>query len=125
MSKVRRCCPICGSIETHRVYDNIMAEISGYDMSYTVGSCNKCGFVFADSLADQTTIRSYYQSLSKYDIANVISDIDSLRIDGAVKICIEEKIPQNSVVIDLGCGYGALLSRALSRESGCGCGCVT
>ncbi|MEZ5583830.1 MAG: hypothetical protein R3F37_14740 [Candidatus Competibacteraceae bacterium] len=57
-------------------------------MSYTVGRCRKCGFLLsAYSLADDQTFHSYYQSLSKYDIAGKISELDQLRIDVAIKIC--------------------------------------
>lgn len=79
-------------------------------MSYTVGRCQKCSFFFADTLADDQTFCSYYQSLSKYDVASEISELDRLRIDAAVKIC-QGKIPHDAMIVDLGCGYGALLSR--------------
>jgi len=86
-----------------------MVTIGGHDMSYKVGRCAKCGFHFAHVLADTKTFQSYYQSVSKYDVAGQISKLDQLRIDAAVKIC-QDKIPHDAMVIDLGCGYGALLS---------------
>ena len=109
--KISRCCPVCSIFDSQPVYENTMAPVSGYDMSYTVGRCRKCGFVFANSLADDETIREYYQSVSKYDVASEISELDCLRADAAVKICVEEKVPYDAMVVDLGCGYGALLSR--------------
>lgn len=109
MSTTERPCPCCGVNDVIPLFDNRMALISGLDMSYKVGRCRKCGFCFAYSLADDQTFHSYYQSLSKYDIAGKISELDQLRIDAAVKIC-RDKIHHDATIIDLGCGYGALLS---------------
>lgn len=109
MAITERFCPCCGVDDVILLFDNRMAPIGGFDMSYTVGRCQKCGFCFAYSLADDQTFRSYYQSLSKYDVAGEISELDRLRIDAAVKIC-QGKIPHDAMIVDLGCGYGALLS---------------
>lgn len=109
MSKVYRPCPVCLHNDTQRLYENTMATVGGCDMSYTVGRCRKCGFVFADSLADDQTFHNYYKSVSKYDVAAEVSDLDKLRINAAVEIC-QGKIPDKALVVDLGCSYGALLS---------------
>jgi SAM-dependent methyltransferase len=110
MGKVSRICPVCRHHDAEPVYENTMAPLGGFDMSYRVGRCRQCGFFFADTLADEQTFRSYYQSVSKYDVADEISLLDSLRIDAAVQLC-KGIISYHARVVDLGCGYGALLSR--------------
>jgi SAM-dependent methyltransferase len=113
MRRVTRYCPICSAFNAEHFFENTLAVIGGYDMSYTIGRCRSCGFFFAETLADQETIKSYYQSVSKYDVAGEISGLDLLRIDAAVSIC-QGQVPYDAMVIDLGCGYGALLSRLKS-----------
>lgn len=109
MNHVSRACPVCQETDAIPVYDNTMATVGGYDMSYKVGRCGRCGFHYAYALADDQTFRNYYQSVSKYDVAGQISKLDQMRIDAAIVIC-QGKIPLDAMVIDLGCGYGALLS---------------
>ena len=109
MPSVNRACPVCQTTNPTPVYDNTMAPIGGLDMSYEIGRCAKCGFHFAHVLPDDLTFRSYYQSVSKYDVVGKISKLDQLRIDAAVKI-LKGKVPHDAMVVDLGCGYGALLS---------------
>jgi SAM-dependent methyltransferase len=109
MGQQTRDCPVCLHTESKTVYRNAMAPIGGMDMSYTVARCARCGFHFARQLADSATIARYYQSASKYDVASTISLIDQTRIDAAVAICAAHA-PKDVMVVDLGCGYGALLS---------------
>jgi SAM-dependent methyltransferase len=109
MSKVCRPCPVCLHTEVEPLYENTMASVGGYDMSYSVGQCRQCGFAFAYSLPDDSTFEDYYKSVSKYDVAVKVSELDKLRIHAAVQIC-QGKIPFEALVADLGCGYGALLS---------------
>ena len=78
-------------------------------MSYTVGQCTSCGFHFAHRLADKTTFQSYYQAVSKYDVVNKVSQVDCERINYAVKFC-ENLVKRSEMIIDLGCGFGAMLS---------------
>lgn len=110
MGKVKRCCPVCQHDDVEPVYENAMAPIGGYDMSYDVGRCKECGLFFAYALADDPTFGNYYQSVSKYDVADDISALDQIRINAAVNIC-QDHIPYDAMVVDLGCGFGALLSR--------------
>jgi SAM-dependent methyltransferase len=85
-----------------------MAPVDGLDMSYTIGRCAHCGFHYAQRLADDASFARYYQSVSKYDVANKISAIEQARIDAAIAIC-DRQVPKGDMVVDLGCGYGALL----------------
>ena len=109
MHQQTRNCPVCLHTEASPVYRNAMAAIGGMDMSYSIARCARCGFHFAQQLADGATIGRYYQSVSKYDVAHKISVIDQTRIDAAVAIC-QAHAPRDAMVVDLGCGFGALLS---------------
>lgn len=109
MGQQTRHCPVCLHPQAQMLYRNAMAPIGDMDMSYTVDRCLRCGFHYARQLADGATIARYYQSASKYDVASTISLIDQTRIDAAVAICAAHT-PKDAMVVDLGCGYGALLS---------------
>jgi SAM-dependent methyltransferase len=109
MTQQIRPCPVCQAGEATAVYRNAMAAIGGMDLSYTIARCSNCGFHFARQMADDATIGHYYQTASKYDVASKISALDQTRIDTAVGICASN-IPKDSMVVDIGCGFGALLS---------------
>jgi SAM-dependent methyltransferase len=109
MTQVRRVCPICESADIEVTFNNMMSDVGGFDMSYTVGRCTSCGFHFAHRLADEATFQSYYQAVSKYDVANKISQVDCERINYAVKFC-EILVERSEMIVDLGCGFGAMLS---------------
>lgn len=108
MPQVQRPCPVCRHTQATMVFDNRMAPVGGLDMSYTIGRCGHCGFHYAQQLADDASFARYYQSVSKYDVASKISAIDQTRIDAAIRIC-ERNVPKGCMIVDLGCGYGALL----------------
>ncbi len=90
------------------VFENEMAPVGGFDMSYSVGRCGTCGFHFAHQLPDAATYERYYQAVSKYDAPRVTSAVDRARVDAAVQFC-ENHIGKDAAIADLGCGYGALL----------------
>jgi SAM-dependent methyltransferase len=104
-----RSCPVCELTKAEPLYENIMAPVGGLDMSYRVGGCMQCGFIFADRIPDADYYNRYYQLLSKYDVSDKISELDMLRIDAAVSMCLEN-VSKDSTIVDIGCGYGALLS---------------
>ena len=106
---LRRNCPICESQDSTTTFVNTMAAIGGMDMSYTIGRCTGCGFHFASQLPRVETYSQYYQSVSKYDVPQSVAPVDQTRIAAAVAFC-EGKIPKEACVLDLGCGYGAMLA---------------
>ena len=108
MPRIFRACPICLTDDSALIYKNSMAPVGGFDMSYTVVRCNKCGFYYAHQLADSNTYNDYYQSVSKYDTPAFLSAVDQARIEFAVSF-LERRIDKNSQIVDLGCGVGALL----------------
>jgi SAM-dependent methyltransferase len=85
-------------------------------MSYQLARCKRCGFHFARRLPEESLYGQYYTELSKYDTQPSVSPIDQCRIDAAVEIFSRLRIPKESRIVDLGCGFGALL--AALRDSG-------
>lgn len=106
----RRGCQVCGGNNIRHLFDNAMAPLAGVDLSYQVGNCVNCGFSFAYELPNDATYQSYYQTLSKYDVLATLSDSDQVRFDAIVRL-LQSQLPPQSIVVDIGCGEGALLSK--------------
>lgn len=110
-SHATRNCPCCGNQTTTALLNNQMAAIGGLDMSYTIGSCRQCGFLYACELPPNTSYSYYYRTLSKYDqitSASHISIVDRIRADATIALCAPHLDPA-SAIADLGCGVGYLL----------------
>ncbi|OYU45269.1 MAG: hypothetical protein CFE44_08415 [Burkholderiales bacterium PBB4] len=107
--QVTRTCPVCNSPDSTVTHHNAMAAIDGMDMSYTTGRCTHCGFHFAVDLPHEDVYIKYYRSVSKYDVPLAISAVDQMRIQAAVEFCTG-KISKDAVLLDVGCGYGAMLA---------------
>lgn len=105
-----RNCPICDCDKSHAIYDNPMSSLGGLDLSYTVVQCERCGLFFAGSLAPAQAYSRYYGSFSKYDYASEISEHDRVRMDAAVALS-RKTLDLDDMIVDVGCGHGALLSR--------------
>ena len=106
---MQRHCQICGDKNIRPLFDNVMAPLAGVDLSYRVGACSICGFNFAFELPEDAIYQYYYQTLSKYDVSAPLSASDQKRFDAIVRLCQRWLSPQ-SIVVDIGCGEGALLS---------------
>lgn len=88
-----------------------MASIGGLDMSYAVGRCTNCGFLYAYNLPAAQYYSHYYTKLSKYDHISShkeIPPIDLIRAQATVDICAPY-LQADSAIADLGCGIGTLL----------------
>jgi SAM-dependent methyltransferase len=115
MTNKVRPCQVCLSDNIESIFENSLAPVNGLDLSYSIGQCRQCGFHFANRLADDETISKYYSSLSKYDVTSSVSAWDLARIQSAIRI-LEPIVGKDERVVDLGCGFGALL--AYMRDSG-------
>lgn len=107
-----RSCPACLSTKSNHLWDNKLESIDSLDMSYKVGSCIACGFIYAYHLSPPETFARYYSSLSKYDFSGVDYDestVDVLRANTAISIC-KSYLQPASQIADIGCGLGYLLS---------------
>jgi 2-polyprenyl-3-methyl-5-hydroxy-6-metoxy-1,4-benzoquinol methylase len=108
MNQISRSCPICNIDDVIIFFDNRMATVANFDMSYTVVRCKQCGFYFAQRLTDSNTLSSYYQTVSKYDFSNSLTPMDQRRIEFAIGF-LTDKIDKNSRIADIGCGTAAFL----------------
>lgn len=108
MSRALRACPICLDIAIEPVFTNAMAPVGGFNLSYVVGRCMHCGFHFAHDIPDEATYKAYYQSASKYDVAQSISPLEQSRIDATIAF-FTPWVPKGHMLIDLGCGFGGFL----------------
>lgn len=115
MSTRSRVCQVCLCSEVDAAFENTLAAVGGLDMSYSIGRCRKCGFHFANRMADDVTVAKYYGSLSKYDMATSVSVLDLARIRSAIRI-LEPLVAKTDSVVDLGCGFGAFLAHM--RDAG-------
>ena len=111
-----RHCQVCQGKSVTLLRANTMVPVDGLDMSYKLARCNICGFHFAQKLPDEALYLRYYSELSKYDSQPSVSSLDRQRIDAAVELCVRLQIPKESLIVDLGCGFGALL--ATLRDAG-------
>jgi SAM-dependent methyltransferase len=110
--RATRFCPTCASFSATHLWDNKLELIDNLDMSYKVGSCSECGFVYAYHLSAPDTFARYYSSLSKYDFSEgeySESAVDILRSNAAISIC-EAYVHPDCQMADIGCGLGYLLS---------------
>ncbi len=106
-----RPCQVCGSTQHNQLYTNELAPIGGLDMSYQVSTCNDCGFMYASELPASSVYEAYYRELSKYDVMASVAEIrpvDRVRMSATVELC-RPHLPADALIVDIGCGTGALL----------------
>ena len=105
-----RDCPVCEDHKIIEVFNNQMISLANIDMTYRIGLCSNCGFSFAFDLPSDSTYEKYYNELSKYDITGNLSEFDLLRFDAIANLCARS-FSTHSIIVDIGCGDGALLSK--------------
>jgi hypothetical protein len=112
LDRSTRSCPACLCNKTSHLWDNRLEPIDGLDLSYKLGSCRACGFIYAYHLSSPSTFTRYYRHLSKYDYSGTEyseSAVDVLRATTAIEIC-KSYLETTSQIADIGCGIGYLLS---------------
>lgn len=98
-------CALCGKTSFTKVADKLR---TGED--YKVYECTSCGHVQLLPRPDMEKDREYY---NKEAIRSDIN-LDNLRRNGEYDMkrsgdFIESRFPQDSVILDIGCGYGFFL----------------
>lgn len=117
-----RNCPICScpQAEVLHTMNFTLATGSLLPATYAVVSCNQCGFVYANTPANQTVYDEYYANYSKYEDPAIASGgghtlIDAQRIDETFSL-LEQYIPNKQAkILDIGCGNGWLLKNLQQR----------
>lgn len=108
--KLLRVCPVCrntSGAELLHTQEFTLPDNHLLPEKYDVITCNRCGFVYADTSALQTDYDKYYAEMSKYDM-NYTDCKSSLYIDRAAWISSFIR-NRNDSIIDIGCGNGLLL----------------
>jgi SAM-dependent methyltransferase len=111
-----RPCPICenhyGEV-LHKQFFSLRSD-SPLPSEYEVVFCSKCGFVYADTPANQAVYNEYYTLLSKYEDLVIssgtgIENYDSKRLEFTAN-SIKRVLPDcSSSILDMGCANGGLL----------------
>lgn len=111
--KIVRICPCCSNDEAEQLFDVGFVNNNCLPSKYNIVSCDKCGFTFANSDANQSVYDNYYKGFNIYatdtDVKIGGQDLSGTSyekvFDGIKKI-----ISKKELIIDLGCGNGSLLS---------------
>ncbi|PIT88151.1 MAG: hypothetical protein COU29_04030 [Candidatus Magasanikbacteria bacterium CG10_big_fil_rev_8_21_14_0_10_36_32] len=117
---MNRVCPICTNLEKTLLYQqnfNKNADISLME-KYDVVVCNKCGFVFADSVPSPDIFDNYYAAMSKYEFNYKDGVVPEEHIKHFTKIAdfITPHLKNKNVkILDIGCSTGGLLSILKSK----------
>ena len=113
--QIIRACPCCGKFKNVPICVNHLEPINFLDMSYEVGQCIACGFIYAFKLPGLDSYSRYYHQLSKYDFSGSLGSVtEQLRASVAVEIC-SSVLNYEDKIADIGCGAGYLLS-CFNRE---------
>lgn len=105
-----RACPVCqdiGGVELLHTQNFALSDNHPLPWMYDIVACGKCGFVYADSPANQDAYDKYYAEMSKYDMNYACAD-SALYIERAAWISTFIR-NQTDSIIDIGCGNGHLL----------------
>lgn len=104
-----RKCPVCGSAQhtSIRQIHMILPQNIPLPNQYTIASCTRCGFCYADTPATQADYDAYYSSYNNYSgqANNKLFDKTFLPIKSFVK----ENLPLSANILDIGFGKGELL----------------
>ncbi len=107
-------CPICN-------HSTFVPFIKCTDYTVTkeefgIVSCNQCNFKFTNPRPDESSIGRYYESQDYVSHSNTKSGIinkiyhfiKSIAIKNKIRL-IEELLPKNRTILDIGCGTGSFL----------------
>ena len=76
---------------------------------YDVVACEECGFVFADTVVDQSAYDLFYAKHSKYeDSGSGQSAADARRLHDMAVAISRQASSGNARILDLGCANGGL-----------------
>ncbi len=103
---IRRC-PVCSNNFGEILYHQSFAALENFVLpkQYDVVSCPKCGFVYADTSANQKDYNKYYQQFSKYEWIGTTTKWNSERL----KPLSDYLQNKNASILDIGCANGELL----------------
>ncbi len=111
-----RSCAACGDKNAAILHKQRFVVPDGYPLpgKYDVVSCNRCGFVFADTAATQDEYNRFYSEWSKYDDAATSTGSGANRYDAerlrTTAADFAQIVPSRNIrIFDAGCAGGGLL----------------
>jgi MoaA/NifB/PqqE/SkfB family radical SAM enzyme/SAM-dependent methyltransferase len=106
VKKFIRKCPICSNNHGEILYHQSFAILENdlLPKEYDVVCCQKCGFVYADTPANQQDYNKYYQQFSKYEWGGTTK----WNLKG-LKPISDYLCNKNASILDIGCANGELL----------------
>jgi 2-polyprenyl-3-methyl-5-hydroxy-6-metoxy-1,4-benzoquinol methylase len=111
-----RHCPLCQSQEAEILHHQKFKVFEGSTLpkEYDVVACNKCGFVFADTPADQKAYDKYYEVLSIYEDESTgtgggCSPFDQERMNVMVQDLVQNIRTKEACILDIGAANGGVL----------------
>lgn len=115
---LKRECPICCNETGEILYSQKFKLPPNYPLPsyYDIVSCDKCGFVYADTSATQDVYNNYYSQLSKYENKQISSgggynSWDSERLTETAFTISKFVTSKESSILDIGCANGGLLEK--------------
>src|SRR4030042_4107128 len=105
--KFIRKCPVCSNGYGEVLYRQSFAMPKNFPLpaKYDVVCCQKCGFVYTDTPANQQDYNKYYQQFSKYE-----SSVTTTKWNFNKLRPLLDYLPDKNVsILDIGCANGELL----------------
>ena len=111
-----RSCGACGGTSNALIHKQRFVVPDGYPLpdTYSIVSCNSCGFIYADAAATQEDYDRFYSDWSKYDDAVTSTGSGRRKHDAerlktiAAELC--HTLPSLDLrILDAGCATGGLL----------------
>lgn len=112
IDNLRRKCPVCNNNEAKRMCNisYILPEGNPLPRQYDVVCCLKCGFTYANVDASQNIYNDYYENYNMY-VEDTLIKSTNIKREARRPIIklIQENIPLDAAILDVGCGGGDLL----------------
>jgi SAM-dependent methyltransferase len=112
----RRRCPICENDDVSVLHQQKFALPEGHPLSdgYEVVCCEKCGFVYADTMVTQEAYDQFYAKYSKYEdqktgTGGIENGWDRKRLEETARTIATFLDNKLASVLDVGCANGGLL----------------
>ena len=111
---MNRNCPICSSPDKEHLYrQDFHNKAVSLMKTYDVEVCTNCGFVYADNIPPQKDFDRYYEVMSKYEYNHkegVVSEDNLRHFSKIVDFLAPLLTDKSSIILDVGCSTGGLLS---------------
>ena len=116
-----RACPVCGGAPARVLFRQEFAAVESATpvTGYDVVTCSDCGCGYADGIPDQRAFDRYYREMSKYEYHQrdgAESEFDKRRLALIADIIAPHVPHAGARILDIGCGTGVLLQRALGAD---------